>query len=526
MIHFNIIRIIVIPIFSKSTPTEIQEDIKKANQSFRMSEESKNTYIIKALEAATDANNELLSSQAQDSLIASKETNQLNQDLVFVRYRFESMSNANTSDKSIASHLSVDNHHTYGEDTSYVEIAPSAFIESNTISFDSVEKSNNCNLEYPAASATQPTNINELPSFNNVARPYNPVAEKSPLHPHYTRIPSITTITNIIPHNSVPDTSYSVSNEIMHSSLREPLTANTLPAFDSMNNLSNSIVENNNVSSPIYLSYTSLPNITALTDSIPRNSMSDTGYISSNEIKYKTPTNLSTADLLPSFSNMNNSTQNNNVSSPIATSYSTILSSRATITNPIPQNSVPDVGFNPSYDFTNEAPYGDITTLAPMQFSYVKEPCRLPPFRKYFLEYSLEPAAESPYWILPSVYDIMNEEDNKPLLLTKHFSPDVTASTTSPRKRKLSTYQESEEDEEDEEIVVVPSPTRRKTDNNDTMRTPPSQVMNFSWDEQYEASPRSLENLDLVPPLMEESAPFRRIYQTEYFDIDFLTPRR
>ena len=58
------------------------------------------------------------------------------------------------------------------------------------------------------------------------------------------------------------------------------------------------------------------------------------------------------------------------------------------------------------------------------------------------------------------------------------------------------------------------------------MRTPPSQVMNLNWDEQYEASPRSLENFDLVPPLMEESAPFRRIYQTEYFDIDFLTPRR
>ncbi|KAG2191286.1 hypothetical protein INT46_005710 [Mucor plumbeus] len=515
-----------IPIFSKSTSTEIQENITQASQFFRMFEESKNAYINKASEAAIDLNNELSPSQVQDSLITSKETNQLNHDLVSIKYEFELMPNANSADKSIADHFSVDSHYTYGKDTTDIETAPSSFIESNTTSFNYAEKLNNYNLEYTATSDTQPTNINELPSFNNVARQYNPVTKKSPLHSYYTKIPSITAITNTIPRDSVPNISYSASNEIMHSSPPEPLTTNTLPVFGSMNNLSNSVAENNNASSPVYSSYTSLPNITALTHSIPHNSISDTGYISPNEIKYNTPTNPSTANLLPSFGDMNDLAEDNNVSSPIEANYSTIPSNRATVANPISQNAVPDVGFNPSYNFTNKAPYGDVTTLAPMQFSYVKEPCRLPPFRKYFLEYSLEPALESPYWILPPVYDIMSKEDNKSLLLTKHFSPDVTASTTSSRKRKLSTYEESEEDEEDEEIVVAPSPTRRKINNNDTVRTPPSQVINLNWDEQYEASPRSLENLDLVPPLMEESAPFRRIYQTEYFDIDFLTPRR
>lgn len=491
-----------------------------------MSEESKNAYIGKASEAAREINNELSSSQAQNSLVTSKENHHLNQDLDSVKYEFEPMPNANTADKSIAGHFPVVNNHTYEEDTTDVETAPSSFVESNTTSFDSAEKSNHYNLEYPSTSATQPTNINESPSFNSVATPYNPVAEKSPPHSYYTRIPNITTLTNTISRNPVPDTSYSVPNETMHSSPPGPSTSNTLPVFNSMNNLSHSVAENNNVPSPIYLSYASLSNMTTLTDSIPHNSMSNTGYISPNEIKYNTPTNLPTANLLPPFNNMDNSVEDNNVSPPIETNYSTIPTSHDTIINPIPHNSVPDVGFNPSYNFTNEAPFGDVTTLAPMQFSYVKEPCRLPPFRKYFLEYSLEPATESPYWILPPVYDVMNEDDNKSLLLTKHFSPAVTASATSPRKRKLSTYEESEEDEEYEEIVVVPSPTRRKIDNNDTMRTPPSQVMNLNWDEQYEASPRSLENFDLVPPLMEESAPFRRIYQTEYFDIDFLTPRR
>ncbi|KAF1805706.1 hypothetical protein FB192DRAFT_1455889 [Mucor lusitanicus] len=33
-------------------------------------------------------------------------------------------------------------------------------------------------------------------------------------------------------------------------------------------------------------------------------------------------------------------------------------------------------------------------------------------------------------------------------------------------------------------------------------------------------------DIELVPPLMDEAAPFRRIYNTEYLDTDFMTSNR
>ncbi|KAL7327555.1 hypothetical protein PS15p_205967 [Mucor circinelloides] len=142
--------------------------------------------------------------------------------------------------------------------------------------------------------------------------------------------------------------------------------------------------------------------------------------------------------------------------------------------------------------------------LPPMQFNYMTEPNQLPPLRDIILENSFHLPAGTQYLVLP------------PRPLEADYSPDMHAtyvpeSPPLPNKRK----HDQVETEENEDNVVVPS-------------SPPSRKRRISYGAQDQGTltPTIFYEMDMVPPLMDEAAPFRRIYQTEYFDIDFMTPDR
>lgn len=142
--------------------------------------------------------------------------------------------------------------------------------------------------------------------------------------------------------------------------------------------------------------------------------------------------------------------------------------------------------------------------LPPMQFNYMTEPNQLPSLRDIILENSLHLPAGTQYLVLP------------PPPLEADYSPNLHAtyvpdSPPLPYKRK----HDQVEIEDNEDNVVVPS-------------SPPSRKRRISYgaQDQGASTPTIFYEMDMVPPLMDEAAPFRRIYQTEYFDIDFMTPDR
>lgn len=148
-------------------------------------------------------------------------------------------------------------------------------------------------------------------------------------------------------------------------------------------------------------------------------------------------------------------------------------------------------------DTINHFPLPNV--LAPMHFNYMTESLQLPPIRNNIQTYLWDPPMESHYWYLPPI-----------LQADSHQSPSVNAGSASPS----SPYAKRKFEEDDQDSVVVP-------------RSPPRQKRRITYGDQDEAvmTPTSYD-MDLVPPLMDEAAPFRRIYNTEYFDIDFMTPRR
>ncbi|KAI8642850.1 hypothetical protein BD408DRAFT_482397 [Parasitella parasitica] len=485
--------------FAKSSPTEIQEHIKQIHQSFKLNEESNNTFIDKASEAANDLNAELASPsapsppQAPAPLVTTQETRQLNQDLGSIKLQLESMLNADTDNMSTGARLSLANQEGNREDkeknsTSTIEeeTAPSSFLRSRISSFNSADDANSKNLD--------PLKTTVKSTANPVKLTTRDIATNSA--PKHTSIPNIITLTN-----SIPDTSYK-AKEIQHISPSRSLTENTLPSFSSLET-----------------SFEKIPNISGITDAVPHSSVPN----SSRKLTFGVPN----SPLKPVEINTSPSLNTTYKSHKLDVKDFTVASSPVHSRNV--SNSVQSTLSNSrSFKTTRaELPVADVTTLAPIQFSYAKEACRLPSFRNCFLANSMKPVVESPYWFLPPIYDFTTEIDTSSMLLTQHFSPAAVKTGTpsaasTPCKRKISTFEESEDEQQ---LIIAPSPTKSKIAPEE-MKTPPRQIVNLEWEDQHEASPHSLENLEMVPPLMEESAPFKRIYQTEFFDIDFLTPRR
>ncbi|KAL9538517.1 hypothetical protein MBANPS3_010875 [Mucor bainieri] len=533
---------------SNTPKAEFQNSIVQANQSFDLNAEASNTYVSKATEAAKEVSAELSSSPPAPSQniipVDSRSISRLNDHLDTL---FDNMSpmlsnpanqDSNATEESFTS--------TLHEGSTIVERSSSqvsfealrALEESSTSAF--MEQSRAAEqpsspaipeletvIEAPSAVPTeQHSAVKESTNSGLMEQPRTPEQPSIPVVPEYSEA------VNEAPHTvsvDQPLAAEELSTSVIRGHLNTASTSSSLLSTEQPTFLEEPARSVHIPSVIETVSYTAMFCAAAEASAAPR------GTAGAPSFTYATaPSSTSELDSTePEVPNINPSSGNGsrtNIYMPKGSRMITTPNYIPRSLTPDQQRNVPDAPratvpntifprrnttFTPSNairHLPNPIPLAPSNAtrhppkpipLAPMQLEYLAEANKLPPIRTILMAYSYSPSVESPFWQLPAMADAIHHDSPATPSTSAHL-----LSPPSSHKRKF------DEQEEEEDIIVVP-------------RSPPRQRRRLTNDYEQEGSTTPyMSEMELVPPLMDEVAPFRRIVNTEYFDIDLMTPRR
>ncbi|KAK4509037.1 6-phosphofructokinase, alpha subunit [Mucor velutinosus] len=473
----------------------IQNNIVQANQSFDLNTETNNTFTSKATKAAKEISAELSSSPPpppppsppplQNIIsVESQKIRQLNDHFESILHNLHSMvsNSVNQESNAVEEPFTSDS---YEHSSGSISFESSrALEESSTLTHikqpRNVEETSSPVIpEYPGA-------VNESPNTVSVEQPPN-VEESSipvvPDHPDTLNGPSSSLFAE-------QPTSVEESTSSVH--VDESNTVTILSGTSLFSAAATSSVTAEALSVNAATSKTSSHEFNTAEPEVPNNSAASTKGPADNIYVQEGSTKVATPNYIPR---------------PLTPDpLRDVPDTPHEVSQPKPQATMTNTTFTPRHtSFTTRNTMNYISTpvvVAPMQFNYMTDSCQLPHIRNTMLRHLHNPLLDSPYWYLPPISQADSNQPPPPSPST------VSASPPSPSvKRKF-------EQEDVQDITVAPF-------------SPPRQKRRFLYSDYDEgAATPTTYDMDLVPPLMDEAAPFRRIYNTEYFDIDFMTPRR
>ncbi|GAN10870.1 hypothetical protein MAM1_0419c10420 [Mucor ambiguus] len=469
---------------SRLPKTAIQDSIVQANQSFDLNIETNNTYVSKATEAAKEISTELSSSPpppppSQNTIpVESESIRRLNRHLESIFHNLHSMLPKPVNEKSTI----VEEPFT----SAFYEESTTVERSSNSVSFESLRamEESSASVFMGQAIAVEESPIPVIPDYSEaVNEPLSAVSAEQPSTVEELPIPVI------VEH---PDTMHASTSSLFAeqpTSVEEPTS-------------SVHVEEPNTTVTPP--STSSFPTTAAAASNVTAEAPSfntTTSGLSSPEPDSREP----------EVPNINLSSAKRSVTNIYLPEGSRMITTPNYIPRsltPDEQRDVPDAPHTASQrkpcttthntTFSSRSASRIPIVLAPMHFNYLTESGQLPSIRNTILRYTWNPFTDSPYWYLPP---ISHTSSTQP-----HPSPNARSASPLSPKRKF--------EEEDQDNIVVPlSPPRQR------------RRITQGYHDEGAMTPTAYD-MDLVPPLMDEAAPFRRIYNTDYFDIDFMTPRR